>query len=379
MLASGPRVRRYRLISFGSIRPRSEGKHVLKPDSVPHTAGSPNKEPVLQVESLSVDYLVNDVFGRSRGVVIRAVDRVSFQIGRAETVGLVGESGSGKSTIGKAILRFCPVKSGSIVLEGQNLLSMKGEELRRTRSRLQMVFQDPAGSLNPRMTLAEIVAEPLIVHGRSLKAAALARASELLAMCELPNGFAKRYPQSLSGGQKQRVALARALALEPSLIIADEPTSALDVSVQAQLLNLMLDLQQELGLSYLFISHDLATVRYMSHRIMVMYAGRIVEDAPTERIYLTPFHPYTRALLAASPVPNPNREATRERGVLVGEMADPAHLPSGCAFHPRCPLRANVLQTESANASVARFSCTEEEPLLSERQMPQHRAACWLS
>jgi len=334
-----------------------------RPDSAPMNGAAAS--PLLEVRDLVVHFPIRGGAPWRESEVVHAVDGVSFAIRRGETFGLVGESGSGKSTIAKAMLRLCDITAGSIVFEGSELSSMEGEKLRVLRRDLQAVFQEPWMSLNPRMKVGQIVAEPLIAHGiaRSVKQAA-PRVAELLALCEMPSDAAGRYPHAFSGGQQQRIALARALALEPKLIVADEPTSALDVSIQAQIINLMMDLQAKLGLSYLVISHDLGVIREIAHRVGVLYSGKLVELATAERLFDEPASPYTRALMSASPIPDPHLERTRERIVLEGEVPNPIHPPSGCRFHTRCPL--------------AQDTCSVDEPPLEPRG-EQHLAACWFT
>lgn len=268
---------------------------------------------------------------------VRAVDGVSFEIKRGETLGLVGESGCGKSTTGRALIRLLRPTSGKVFFNGTDITRLEGDALRRARSNFQIIFQDPYASLNPRMTVGSIVGEPLsvfrIAHGKDLER----RVQELFQLVGLDPKFIRRYPHEFSGGQRQRVGIARALALNPSFIVADEPISALDVSIQAQILNLMMDLQQKLGLTYLFIAHDLAAVRHISSRVVVMYLGNIVEIADYQEIYTDPKHPYTECLLSAVPIPDPKIQRTRERIVLTGDVPSPLNPPSGCPFHTRCP------------------------------------------
>jgi len=281
---------------------------------------------------------------RSAGVV-RAVDGVSFAIRRGQTLGLVGESGCGKTTVGRCVLQLERPTSGQVVFEGQELTSMTEAALRPMRRRMQLIFQDPYSSLNPRMTVGQILVEPLKVHGIVAdRQEGRRRVMELLSHVQLLPALARRYPHELSGGQRQRVGIARALALEPSVIVCDEPVSALDVSIQAQIINVLEELQEQFDLTYLFVAHDLAVVRHISHQVAVMYLGKIVELTDRQRLYEEPLHPYTQALLAAVPVPDPEVEASRKRIILSGEVPSPLHPPAGCVFHPRCPLAINECQ-----------------------------------
>jgi oligopeptide transport system ATP-binding protein len=296
-------------------------------------------EPILRVNNLKVHFpVVTGVLGRTEIGRVRAVDGVSLTLNAGETLGLVGESGCGKSTTGLAILRMQPITGGRIVFENADISQYDQNRMRPLRRRMQMVYQDPYSSLDPRMTVAAIVAEPLVVHGIGDRASRRDKTASLLQLVGLTADMATRYPHEFSGGQRQRIGIARALALEPALLICDEPVSALDVSIQAQVVNLLADLQARLGLSMIFIAHDLAVVRHVSDRIAVMYLGCIVETATREQIHTNPLHPYTRALLAAIPIPDPALEAARERIVVTGEVPSALNPPSGCRFHTRCPL-----------------------------------------
>jgi peptide/nickel transport system ATP-binding protein len=313
-------------------------------DALPESTG----DLILRVEDLKVHFPVTKGIIIQRQVAtVKAVDGVSFTIRRGETLGLVGESGSGKSTTGLAVLRMLTPTAGRIVFEGQDIAPHRGAELLSVRRRMQMVYQDPYGSLNPRMTIRSIVGEPLAVHRLDGdRAATRDKIASLIASVGLLPDMADRYPHEFSGGQRQRIGIARALALEPSLLIADEPVSALDVSIQAQVINLFMDLQERLGLTYLFIAHDLAVVRHISTRIAVMYLGRLVEIADRDDLYRNPLHPYTEALMAAVPVADPEVEARRPRAVISGEVPS-ALRPPGCSFHTRCPRAMAVCKTDS--------------------------------
>ncbi len=293
---------------------------------------------LVQIEGLKVHYPITQglLLGRQVGAV-RAVDGVDLTIEEGRTLGLVGESGCGKSTLGKAVLRLAPVTAGKVVFDGDDVATLKGEKLRAKRQDMQMVFQDPLASLNPRQSVETLLTEPLRAHGISYDKNN--RVKELLDQVGLPSSAAQRYPHEFSGGQRQRIGIARALALEPRFIIADEPVSALDVSIQAQVLNLLEELQNRLHLTYLVIAHDLAVVRHVSDDVAVMYLGGIVEQATSDALYDEPLHPYTKALMSAVPVPDPVVEATRERIILQGDLPSPADPPSGCRFHTRCPFR----------------------------------------
>ena len=320
---------------------------------------------ILEVRNLVKHFHVTTGFLGTVHGVVRAVDDVSFSIRRGETLGLVGESGCGKTTTGRCILQLEKPTSGHVIFEGQELTTLPPAELRRVRRKIQVIFQDPYSSLNPRMTVGQIVAEPMAVHGLVPDSGARqTRVRDLLSRVGLLPQHARRYPHELSGGQRQRVGVARALAMEPSLIVCDEPVSALDVSIQAQIINLLEDLQAEFHLTYLFVAHDLAVVRHISDRVAVMYLGKIVEIADRQTLYEGPRHPYTRALLSAVPIPDPDVEATRERMVLRGEVPSPLNPPSGCVFHPRCP--------------IAIDRCRVDVPALRDLAV-RHAAACHLA
>ena len=295
-------------------------------------------EALVRVENLSVHFPVYKGILRRRAGVIKAVDGISFEIRKGETLGLVGESGCGKTTVGRAILRLYEATGGRILFGGQDIAALSRRELRRIRPRMQMIFQDPQACLNPRMTVSSIIAEPLDEHRTASGAAKQDRVRELLDAVGMNPRFANRYPHEFSGGQRQRIGIARALALEPDFIVCDEPIAALDVSIQAQVVNLLEDLQEKLGLTYLFISHDLSMVRHIADRVAVMYLGKVVELASRDALYADPRHPYTKALLSAVPIPNPAVEARRSRIILTGDVPSPANPPSGCVFRTRCPV-----------------------------------------
>ena len=296
------------------------------------------------------------------GQAVRAVDGVSFEVRSGETLGLVGESGCGKSTLGRVIAQLQPATAGHVFFRDTDLVRLHGEKLRRMRQQMQMIFQDPYASLNPRMTVGDIIGEPLQNFGIARGKERERRINEVMRTCGLNPSFIRRYPHEFSGGQRQRIGIARALVLNPTFIVADEPISALDVSIQAQIVNLLEDLQDRFKLTYLFIAHDLSVVRHLSDRVAVMYLGKIVEIADSKEIYLNPLHPYTKALLSSIPIPDPDLEAQREPILLKGEIPSPVNPPTGCRFHTRCP--------------IAQFpKCSEEEPPLEEKAAG-HRAAC---
>ena len=296
--------------------------------------------PLLAVENLTKHFpIMQGVFRREVGTV-KAVDGLDFEIRERETLGLVGESGCGKSTAGRVILRLYDPTAGRIMFRGIDITNLEGERLRRLRPHMQMIFQDPQDSLNPRMTVGSIIGEPLLEHRAATGSTLQRRVEELLDAVGLDPGFTNRYPHEFSGGQRQRIGVARALALNPEFIVCDEPIAALDVSIQAQVVNLLEDLQDRLGLTYLFISHDLSMIRHFADRVAVMYLGKIVELASSDMLYREPLHPYTRALLSAVPIHDPELEARRERVILTGDVPSPADPPAGCRFCTRCPLAA---------------------------------------
>ena len=293
--------------------------------------------PLVKVRDLKMYFPIHTGVLRRHTGNVKAVDGVSFDILKGETLGLVGESGCGKSTVGRALLRLYEPTAGEVVIEGEDIAKLSPEALRRKRPMMQMVFQDPQASLNPRMTLAEIIGEPLVEHAQMTATARTTRIYELMDQVGLNRRFANRFPHEFSGGQRQRIGIARALALNPKFIVCDEPIAALDVSIQAQVVNLLEDLQDSLGLTYLFISHDLSMVRHIADRVAVMYLGRIAELSPRDALYDKPLHPYAEALLSAVPEPDPGHEATRQRIILQGDVPSPARPPVGCSFSTRCP------------------------------------------
>ena len=316
---------------------------------------------IVRVTGLKKHFPIMKGLLRRQVGAVRAVDGITFDLYRGETLGLVGESGSGKSTAGRTILQLEIPTEGSILFNDEDISGLSASKMRSMRPHMQMVFQNPHSSLNPRMTVASIIGEPLVEHTKMSKSERSDRIGELLAQVGLDPTHANRYPHEFSGGQRQRIGIARAIALSPELIVCDEPIAALDVSIQAQVVNLLAKLQQELGLSYLFISHDLSMVRHIADRVAVMYLGRIVELAPVDLLYDNPKHPYTRALHSAVPVPDPDIEATRERVILEGDIPSPALPPGGCPFHTRCP--------------AAREQCSSDVPEWREID-PGHWIAC---
>jgi oligopeptide/dipeptide ABC transporter ATP-binding protein len=292
--------------------------------------------PLLEIKNLKTHFPIHAGVIRRQVGAVKAVDDVSFTINEGETVGLVGESGCGKTTLGRTLLRLIEPTSGSIIFDGEDITTKNGSDLKAFRRKAQMIFQDPYGSLNPRMTVGNIVGEAIQIHKLLPKKEIPARVAELLKAVGLDPSHATRYPHEFSGGQRQRIGIARALAVEPKFIVCDEPVSALDVSIQAQIINLLQDLQQKLGLTYLFIAHDLSVVEHISDRVCVMYLGKIVESAPATELYKNPLHPYTQALISAVPMIDPATK--RKRILLPGDVPSPINPPSGCPFHPRCPI-----------------------------------------
>ena len=320
---------------------------------------------LLRVENLVKHFPIKQgIIIQKQVGAVRAVDGISFDVYEGETLGLVGESGCGKSTTGRTVLQLFRPTAGSVHFNGTDLVALKGEDLRKMRRKMQMIFQDPYASLNPRMTVGEIIGEPLVVHKVASQKEIDERVDHLLELVGLNPAFSTRYPHEFSGGQRQRIGVARALALQPSFIVCDEPISALDVSIQAQVVNLLEDLQKQFNLTYLFIAHDLSMVRHISDRIAVMYLGVIVELADREELYLKPLHPYTRALLSAVPIPDPIADAKRERVILKGDVPSPVNPPSGCRFRTRCPIAEGV--------------CAESRPEFREVK-PGHFVACFFA
>lgn len=323
---------------------------------------SANNDTLIHIDNLVMHFpIFRGVIQRQVGAV-HAVDGVSFDIARGETLGLVGESGCGKSTTGRTILQLYKPTDGQVIFDGVDIVHLKGEELRRMRRKMQMIFQDPYASLNPRLTVGEIVSDPLLVYNPKQPRKEIEKEVRyLLDLVKLNSSFTNRYPHEFSGGQRQRIGVARALALRPELIVCDEPISALDVSIQAQVVNLLVELQKQFNLTYLFIAHDLSMVRHMCDRVAVMYLGIIVELAPSSDLYTSPLHPYTQALLSSVPIPDPRVEAKRQRIILKGEVPSPINPPSGCRFRTRCPIAKDI--------------CAESTPEMRELK-PGHFVAC---
>ncbi len=325
---------------------------------------SDGQQPLLDVRNLVMHFpLTQGIIFQKKVGAVQAVDGVSLAVNKGETLGLVGESGCGKSTTGRAILQLYKPTSGEVIFNGQDLTKLNGGDMRKMRRHLQMIFQDPYASLNPRMTVGSIVSEPMQIHNLVPKNERNQRVQELLQTVGLNPYFANRYPHEFSGGQRQRIGIARALAANPDFIVCDEPVSALDVSIQAQIVNLLEDLQNEFSLTYLFIAHDLSVVRHISDRIAVMYLGKIVELADRNALYEDPLHPYTKALLSAVPIPDPVIERKRERIILTGDVPSPINPPTGCHFHTRCPYVMDV--------------CKKIDPILAD-QGDRHFVACHL-
>jgi oligopeptide transport system ATP-binding protein len=325
--------------------------------------GAASQEKLVEIKSLKMWFPIFRGILQKHVADVKAVDGINFHVYRGETLGLVGESGCGKSTTGRAILQLYRPTGGEVLFEGKDLVKLKDNELRPMRRQMQMIFQDPYASLNPRMTVGSIISEPLEVHNIGTKAERLERVRELLRVVGLNPYFINRYPHEFSGGQRQRIGVARALAVNPSFIVCDEPISALDVSIQAQIINLLEDLQEQFGLTYLFIAHDLSVVRHISDRIAVMYLGKIMEMADRDELYRNPMHPYSQALLSAVPIPDPVVEEKRQRIILEGDVPTPVNPPKGCHFCTRCP---KVLEV-----------CRDNEPEFRDYG-GEHYVACWL-
>jgi len=336
------------------------------PEAAASSAATMSEDIILEVKNLKMYFPVGSGFLSRKPVgYVKAVDDVSFTVKRGETLGLVGESGCGKTTTGRCILQLYKPTAGQVIFDGQDLTSMNTKTMRGMRREMQVIFQDPYSSLNPRMTAGNIIGEPLIVHGLvANKTEYRNKVADLLTNVGLNPYMADRFPHEFSGGQRQRIGVARALSVSPKFIVADEPVSALDVSIQAQIINLLEDLQEQFNLTYLFIAHDLSVVRHISDRVGVMYLGHLVEMAERNEIYRNPIHPYTKALLSAVPIPDPVLDAQRERVLLTGEVPSPLNPPSGCVFHPRCP--------------VANDTCSQILPELREVET-DHYSACILS
>ncbi|HEV7300176.1 MAG TPA: oligopeptide/dipeptide ABC transporter ATP-binding protein [Tepidisphaeraceae bacterium] len=353
--------------------------------SAPPYAAPDPAQPVVEVRDLRTYFPIRKGLLSTTVGHVKAVDGVSFSVGQGKTLGLVGESGCGKTTVGRSLLRLIPLTSGEVLYRGEDFLQPRGEQLRKLRQKMQIIFQDPVSSLNPRMTVGNIIGEPIEVHGIAKGKDKLELVASLLQRVGLDPAYAVRYPHEFSGGQRQRIGIARAISLSPDFIVCDEPVSALDVSIQSQILNLLNDLQQELGIAYLFIAHNLAVVEHFSDEVAVMYLGRIVEQASSRELYANPKHPYTMALLSAVPETDPRPK--KARIVLRGEVPSPANPPAGCPFHPRCPLTRQMAQQAGESDTVEitsggeRFrvlhKCVAQVPPLEQKQgEPGHVAAC---
>jgi oligopeptide transport system ATP-binding protein len=338
--------------------------------ATPPPAGVRPHDPanLVEVDDVKVHFPIRGGVFQTTKATVKAVDGVTFDVRRGETLGLVGESGCGKSTIGRAMIRLRDVTAGTVRFDGVDLGGLSGNDLRRTRRRMQIIFQDPYGSLDPRMTVGSIIAEPIETHNLAEGEAKEQRIADLLHLVGLDPRYIKRYPHEFSGGQRQRIGVARALAVEPEFIVCDEPISALDVSIQAQVLNLLTDLKRRFGLTYLFVAHDLSVVKHISDRVAVMYLGKIVEIGPPDQLYAAPGHPYTRALLSAVPVPDPVAERRRRRVILKGDVPSPVNPPPGCRFHTRCWLYERLGQPETCR--------TVDPPLIAVAGVADHNAAC---
>lgn len=321
---------------------------------------------MLQVDNLVMHFPITQgiIIQRTVGHV-RAVDGVSFAIKRGETLGLVGESGSGKSTIGRCLVRLNRPTSGSMLLGNEDLATLQGQDLRNARRKVQMIFQDPFASLNPRFSIGSLIGEPMVIYKTGSRSEIRERTEELLSTVGLNPEFVDRYPHEFSGGQRQRIAIARAISIQPEFVIADEPVSALDVSIRAQVINLLQRLQRQMGLTYLFITHDMSVVRHVANRIAVMYLGKLMEMSSRADLFTNPLHPYTMALLSAVPIPDPRVERQRKRIILKGDLPSPINIPSGCRFHTRCPIAQSI--------------CREVEPPLEDKTGQGHFAACHFS
>jgi len=351
----------------------------------PDSAAPVEQDALLDVRDLKTHFPVKAGLLKKTVATVKAVDGVSFQIRPGQTLGLVGESGCGKTTVGRTLLRLIPATAGSVTFDGQDIFKLGGRAMKQMRRRMQIIFQDPVGSLNPRMRIGRIIGEPIQVHGLARGSELEDRVAALLERVGLSADYRHRYPHEFSGGQRQRIGIARAIGLEPDFIVCDEPVSALDVSIQSQILNLLNDLQDELGMAYLFIAHNLAVVEHFSDRVAVMYLGRIVEVADRETLYRRPLHPYTRALLSAVPMPEPVKAS--QRIVLEGEVPSPMNPPRGCHFHPRCPLTRELAEEADGEPTVeirvngerhvAMQRCVDESPGLGcLSDDPDHPVAC---